>query len=88
MSVFKALREVFGSLKRGKPAIVVCPVCRSSKIRLSSRFDAWLMPAQYVCETCGYKGPLVMEIEQQKQPTPNKPKPKAHKKKTNQESQF
>lgn len=88
MSAFKALREVFGSLKWGRPAIVVCPVCRSSKIRLSSRFDVWLMPAQYVCETCGYKGPLVMEIEKQEQPTPDKPKLKARKKKPNQESQF
>lgn len=83
MSVFKSLGEVFRGLKRGKPAVKLCPVCRSSKIRLSSRFDAWLMPAQYVCEKCGYKGPIVMEIEK---PTPND-EMKDNEKKTNPESQ-
>jgi len=85
LGVFKSLREVFRGLKRGKPAVKLCPVCGSSKIHLSSRFDAWLMPAQYVCEKCGYKGPIVMEIEKPKQPIPND-EPKDNKKKTNQES--
>lgn len=75
MGVFKSLSEVLRGLKRGKPAIKLCPACGSSRIHLSSRFDAWL----YVCEKCGYKGPIVMEIE--------KSALKDNKKKTNPESQ-
>jgi hypothetical protein len=29
---------------------------------LSSRFDVWLFPEQYICENCGYKGPIVLEL--------------------------
>jgi len=44
-------------------SIKCCPRCGSSNIRLSSSFDAWLTPEQYVCANCGYKGPIVLERE-------------------------
>jgi predicted RNA-binding Zn-ribbon protein involved in translation (DUF1610 family) len=87
LGVFKSFREVFKELKQGKSAVKVCPACGSSQISLSSCFDAWLMPVQYVCEKCGYKGPIVMEIELQKQLKLNDSEPEDGKKKTNPESQ-
>jgi len=43
--------------------IRVCPVCLSPRIRRSSSFDGWLIPVTYVCEECGYRGPVYLEIE-------------------------
>jgi len=64
LGILGDLREVFRGLKRRKPAPELCPVCGSSKLRLSSRFDSWLIPVRYVCEDCGYKGPIIMEKEE------------------------
>jgi len=46
-----------------KRRIKVCPICLSPKIRRSSSFDGWLLPEVYVCEKCGYRGPVYMEVE-------------------------
>ncbi len=56
------LRELFGSLKRRKPTKKYCPKCGNPHIRLSSKFDVWLLPEVYVCEECGYKGSIVLEL--------------------------
>jgi len=66
MKVFQRLREVFNSMKHGKPAAKYCPRCGSPKLKLSSSLDFWLTPAKYVCQECGYKGPLVMELEEER----------------------
>jgi len=63
VGILGSIAEVMKGLKHKKPMPRVCPVCTSPKIRLSSRFDAWLMPATYICPDCGYKGPIVMELE-------------------------
>ena len=65
MGILENLREVLKGLKRRKLVLKLCPRCGSPKLRLSSRFDVWLTPEQYVCEDCGYKGPVVMEIEEE-----------------------
>ena len=66
MGILRDMHEVFRGLKRRrKPAPELCPVCGSSKLRLSSRFDSWLIPVRYVCEDCGYKGPIIMEMEKE-----------------------
>ncbi len=41
----------------------VCPVCGSKNIRLFTKLSGWLTPEIYVCEDCGYKGPITLEIE-------------------------
>lgn len=75
LGILKDLREVLGRLKRRKSALKLCPRCGSSKLRLSSSFDTYprmygLTPGQYVCEKCGYKGPIVIEIEEEEEPSP------------------
>ena len=74
MGTLKNLREVLGRLKRKKlreQTPTLCPRCGSSKIKISSSFDTYprmygLTPRQYVCEECGYRGPIVLELEEEK----------------------
>jgi len=47
--------------------VKVCPRCGSVGIRLSSKLDVWLTPRRYVCNDCGYVGPIVLEIEESKE---------------------
>jgi len=60
------LRELKWELPSNK-SVRCCPRCGSPKIKLSSKFDIWLTPEQYVCENCGYKGPVVLEKERKKE---------------------
>jgi predicted RNA-binding Zn-ribbon protein involved in translation (DUF1610 family) len=69
------LREVFGKLKISQPKPKFCPKCGSPEIQLSSRFDVWLFPEQYVCRKCGYKGPVVLELEKEEET--EKPNPES-----------
>ena len=72
MAILRNLREVFKGLKHkkiGKPAHKFCPKCRDPKIKLSSSFEIYprmygIVPEQYFCESCGYKGPIAMELEE------------------------
>jgi predicted RNA-binding Zn-ribbon protein involved in translation (DUF1610 family) len=59
------VRRVFSALKHRKPSPIFCPRCASPKINLSSSFDAWLTPKRYLCQNCGYLGPIVMELEKE-----------------------
>jgi len=52
-------------LKHRKPAKKYCPKCGDPGIRLLSRFNFWLLPERYVCERCGYQGPIVLEMEEE-----------------------
>ncbi len=71
MGLLKNLRDTLNVTKRRSSAIKVCPGCGNPKIRLSSREDVYptkmygITPMQYVCEECGYKGPVVMEVEEE-----------------------
>jgi len=65
MKLLQNIREVFKTLKYRKPSKIYCPRCGSPKIRLSSSLDYWLTPKKYVCENCGYVGPIVMELEKE-----------------------
>jgi len=76
MGILKDFREVLRGLKRekrGKRTPKFCPKCGSSRISLSSSFDVYpkmygLTPEKYVCENCGYMGPIVMELEEEETP--------------------
>jgi transcription elongation factor Elf1 len=67
MKMLQNVREVLKSLKHGKPKRVYCPRCCSPKITLSSSLDIWLTPQNYICQECGYKGPIVMELEKEEE---------------------
>ena len=67
--VFKSLREIAKELKRRKTTPKFCPRCGSPNLKFLSSLEAYprmygIAPMQYVCERCGYKGPIAMEIDE------------------------
>ncbi len=49
------------SVERGeRPAIRLCPVCGSARIMQIGVLG--LTPPLYICENCGYRGALVLEV--------------------------
>lgn len=67
MGKLRIFREIFTSLKHRKSAKKYCPKCGDPKIGLWSKSDLWLLPERYVCERCGYQGPIVLEMEEETQ---------------------
>jgi len=63
MKKLENIREVLKTMKHRGPSGIFCPRCASPRIRLFSSLDIWLTPKKYVCDNCGYVGPVVMEIE-------------------------
>lgn len=63
MGIIQNVRKLFRRLKHSKPVKIYCPRCGNPELRLSSSLDSWLTPKKYVCENCGYVGPIVMEPE-------------------------
>ncbi|MEM4733842.1 MAG: hypothetical protein QXD70_04870, partial [Candidatus Bathyarchaeia archaeon] len=59
------LREVLKMLKHRKASPFYCPRCASPKIHVATNLDFGLTSKRYVCENCGYYGPIVMEIEKE-----------------------
>jgi len=61
------LLDVLRRLRAGRPpgAIIVCPRCGSPRIKRLRGFYGWLLPTTYACPDCGYKGPLVLELEKE-----------------------
>ena len=65
MDLLGDICDILKSLKHRKPSKIYCPKCASPNIRISKGFDQWLVPMKYVCEDCGYYGPIVMELEKE-----------------------
>ena len=65
MKLLQDIREVLGTLKHRSPSKIYCPRCGSPKIRLFSGLSYWLTARNYVCEECGYHGPVVMALEKE-----------------------
>ena len=66
------IRRVFKNVKRRKPTQIFCPRCASPKIHLFSSLDLWLTPQSYLCDDCGYRGVIVMELEKEEEEQINK----------------
>jgi predicted RNA-binding Zn-ribbon protein involved in translation (DUF1610 family) len=65
MKLLRDLGDLLKTMKRRKFSRLYCPRCGSSKIRISTDFDRFVAPRKYVCAECGYKGPIVMELEKE-----------------------
>lgn len=60
-SGFRAVVGVSSIDVRKSTGLLVCPVCLSAEVK---RVDlVGLMPPIYVCEKCGYRGSLLLEVE-------------------------
>ncbi len=77
MGILQNIRDIVKNLKHDHPKPKLCPRCGSPKLKLSSRFDIWLFPEQYVCEQCGYKGPITMELEEIDEAESSQPSPQS-----------
>jgi len=64
MKILQNIREILKTIKHRRPSKNYCPRCGSPKIHLSSSLDYWLTPKKYICEECGYHGPIVMELDE------------------------
>lgn len=60
----ESIRRFIKEIQRKK--ILVCPKCGNPKIHFLSPLDGWITPSQYVCSACGYTGPIVAEINEEK----------------------
>jgi len=65
MTMLQNLRDIAKNLKHKRATPKLCPRCLSPKLKLSTRFDVWLLPEQYICPQCGYKGPITLELEKE-----------------------
>jgi C4-type Zn-finger protein len=69
MGRFADFRDVISGLKhkkRDKTIVQLCPKCGSPKISLNRGSDVYpqmygITPRMYVCQECGYRGPIVLE---------------------------
>jgi transposase-like protein len=66
MGILGNIRDVLKMVKRTKPSKIHCPRCASPNIHLADNLDYSLVPKKFVCENCGYNGPIVMELEKEK----------------------
>ena len=66
LGFLRDLREVLGTLRHAKASKEkYCPRCGSKGVRIFSSFGFWLAPKRYVCDKCGYLGPVFMELEKE-----------------------
>lgn len=59
--------EVISNLRHRKASqtLTLCPRCGSPKITLSNSLDLFLTPRNYLCQECGYIGPILLELEKE-----------------------
>lgn len=65
MGLLQNMREILGTMKRRKPTKIYCPRCGSPSLHISSSSDFFITPARYLCDKCGYLGPIYMELEKE-----------------------
>jgi predicted RNA-binding Zn-ribbon protein involved in translation (DUF1610 family) len=66
LGFLRDLRDVFGTVRHVKPSKVkYCPRCGSKDLRIASSFGYWLAPKRYICDKCGYLGPVFMELQKE-----------------------
>ncbi|MGC8962140.1 MAG: hypothetical protein ACP5K1_06860 [Candidatus Bathyarchaeia archaeon] len=57
-------RGLLKALKRGRKGIIsICPKCGYPRIHQLNSLGGWLTPPIYICDKCGYAGPILLEIE-------------------------
>lgn len=74
MGLLADFSEVLKGLKHkkiGEATTKVCPRCESPRITISSGLDTYprlygITPEKYVCNDCGYSGPLFLEQKKEK----------------------
>lgn len=60
----RPLLQALGLVKRRSRVLMICPVCGKSGIRPGASLGYGVFPVTYVCDECGYRGNLVVEVEE------------------------
>ena len=59
----ESFKNFLKSLRRKKRNVItVCPKCGNARIHQLNSLSGWLTPLIYVCNKCGYIGPILLEI--------------------------
>ncbi|MBS7652673.1 MAG: hypothetical protein QXD04_00145 [Candidatus Bathyarchaeia archaeon] len=59
MTPLRELVRILGELRYRSPSPKLCPVCGSPRIKQAL---LGIIPPIYVCESCGYRGSLALEV--------------------------
>ncbi|WXG43540.1 MAG: hypothetical protein WED04_05785 [Promethearchaeati archaeon SRVP18_Atabeyarchaeia-1] len=43
--------------------IRVCPFCKKPTLRVADSISGWMTADIYRCDTCGYRGPVFIEVD-------------------------
>ncbi|MFQ5711149.1 MAG: hypothetical protein ACE5GD_05125 [Candidatus Geothermarchaeales archaeon] len=64
MGILGGLADLLRSLRkrRSTPSVKLCPRCHKRTLALSSWMDGWITPEVYLCRSCGYRGPVYVEM--------------------------
>ena len=62
MPLLSGLKETLKQIKYRNPQPIFCPKCKSPELRSNNTFG--ILPQTYVCQVCGYEGPLFLELEE------------------------
>ncbi|RLI32573.1 hypothetical protein DRO56_03305 [Candidatus Bathyarchaeota archaeon] len=63
MKTLRGFLEALRQIRRGRGGLKVCPRCGKSHIRME-KMGLGFLPAIYVCEDCGYRGHLIVEVDE------------------------
>lgn len=64
--MFQRIRNLFQSFTRQpitKRGFLVCPKCRSSKVKQADSISGFITPSRYFCENCYYSGYFIVEVD-------------------------
>jgi hypothetical protein len=65
MKKLREIGEVFKSLKHKGASKKYCPRCGSPELRFVTGFGFGFVPQKFICKSCGYVGPIIMELEKE-----------------------
>jgi predicted RNA-binding Zn-ribbon protein involved in translation (DUF1610 family) len=63
MKKLNGVRDVFKNTKHKKITTIYCPKCASKKIHIYNSLSYGFTTKLYLCDECGYNGPIIMELE-------------------------
>lgn len=60
----ESFKNFLKSLKRKRSnPLAICPKCGNPKVSQLNSLSGWLTPSMYVCNKCGYTGPILLEVD-------------------------
>jgi len=61
----KGALEALRRVRRTRTNLKICPRCGKANIRPEGSLGFGFLPITYVCEDCGYRGHLIIEVDEE-----------------------